>query len=321
MEQKRQIDEKENDGMNLTRRNFLCGLTAAGAMGFAGCVTAADGKGKGGAKILFGACRGPDDAALLKSVGYDFWEWDVGEAFDPTKDAEWWKRQRDFIRSRPLPLRSCTGFIPWRFRLTGPKADHEPALRYAETVLRRAEEIDVKTIVFGSGGARNVPGDCLAETAAGRPDAEKGRDQYRDFCAELCRRVADLKTVAVVVEPLRPNESNVVNFVWQGLQICEEVGSPRLALLADVFHMMMGREPADSLRLAGAHLKHCHVASYATRNFPGSEPETVDRLRPYFAALKAIGYAGGISCECGWGAKADFAKNLETALTTMKGLI
>ena len=25
-----------------------------------------------------------------------------------------------------------------------------------------------------------------------------------------------------------------------------------------------------------------------------------DRLRPYFDALKKIGYSGGISCECGW---------------------
>lgn len=299
----------------MTRRGFLVGAAAAG---FAGCATAAGGKGK--AKILFGACRGPDDAALLKRVGYDFWEWGVGPAFDPTKGAEWWKRQRDVILSQPLPLRSCNGFIPGSFRLTGPAADHEPALRYAETAMRRAEEVGVKTLVFGSGGARNVPGDITAKDAKDRPDTERGRDQYRDFCAELCRRVADLKTVAVVVEPLRPLESNIVNYVWQGLQVCEEVGSPRLAQLADIFHMMMGRESADSLRLAGGRLKHCHVASYGTRQFPGSDPATVGRLRPYFDALKAIGYEGGVSCECGWGRKEDLERNLETALTTLKGL-
>ena len=304
--------------MDMTRRNFLVGAAAAG---FAGCATTADERMAGGAKILFGVCRGPDDTALLKRVGYDFWEWDVGAAFAPTKDAEWWKRQRDFILSQPLPLRSCTGFIPWTFRLTGPNANHAPALAYAETAMRRAEEVGVKTIVFGSGGARNVPGDIMAEDAKDRPNAEKGRDQYRDFCAALCRRVADLKTTTVLVEPLRPCESNVVNYVWQGVQICEEVDSPRLALLADIFHMMMGREPASFIRLAGARLKHCHIASYETRQFPGSDSATVDRLRPYFDALKAIGYEGGISCECGWGRKEDLEKNLETALMTMKGLI
>lgn len=303
----------------MTRRNFLVGAAAAG---LSGCVTA-DGSGTAGgdARILFGACRGPKDTALLKSVGYDFWEWGVGAAFDPTKDDAWWSCQRDFIRAQPLPLRSCNGFLPGKFRLTGPAVDFEPALRYAETALRRADEVGVKALVFGSGGARNVPGDMLARDAKDRPDTERGRDQYRDFCAALCRRVADLKTVSIVVEPLRPKESNIVNYVWQGLQICEEVDSPRLNQLADIFHMMMGRESADSIRLAGARLRHCHIASYETRSFPGSDPATVGRLRPYFDALKAIGYAGGVSCECGWGEKEDLAKNLETALTTMKGLV
>jgi len=217
------------------------------------------------------------------------------------------------------PLHSCIGFIPGKFRLTGPKADHAPALDYAEIALRRAEEVGVKTVAFGSGGARNVPGDYLSEEKDGKPDVEKGVAQYTDFCRALCRRVADLKNVTVVIEPLRPNESNIINFVWQGLQICEDVNSPRLNQLADIFHMMMGRESAASIVQAGEKLKHCHIASYGTRHFPGSDPATVDRLRPYFDALRTIGYAGGVSCECQWGEEKDFAKNLETALVTMRG--
>ena len=307
----------------MTRREFLIGATAAG---LAGCATNEGATSRGCAatpagRILFGVCTGAGNVPLLKKLGYDFWEWGAAGAFDPDKDGEWWKKQKDMLLSLPLPLRSSNGFIPGKFRLTGPAADHGPALRYAETVLRRADEIGVKTIVFGSGGARNVPGDVTAKDAKGRPDTEKGRDQYRDFCAALCRRVADLKTTCVVIEPLRPNESNIVNYVWQGVQICEEVNSPRLAQLADIFHMMAGRESPCSIRLAGARLKHCHVASYGTRLFPGSDPSTVDRLRPYFDALKETGYAGGVSCECGWGRKEDFEKNLETAIKTLKGLV
>ncbi len=47
-------------------------------------------------------------------------------------------------------------------------------------------------------------------------------------------------------------------------------------------------------------------------------------MRPYFEALKSIGYTGGVSCEPGkggWGRPEDLAKNLETTLTTLKGLI
>ena len=299
----------------MNRREFIQSAAALTAVpSVAGCVTRAPGE---GGRILFGTCIWGDTAALVKSVGYDFVEMGVADAFGPDRDAEWWKRRRDKLCALPLPLRSCNGFLPGKFRLTGPKADPEPALAYGETALRRAEEVGVKTVVFGSGGARNVPGDSTGE----RPDVEKGARQYADFCRELCRRVADLETVRLVIEPLRPNETNIVNYVWQGVQICEDVNSPRLRQLADIFHMMMGRESAASIVAAGRWLKHCHIASFGTRSFPGSDPETVGRLKPYFEALKSIGYTGGVSCECGWGEAKDLEKNLEIALKTMRNCL
>ena len=135
------------------RREFLIGsLAVAGLAGCAG--VSGDGlechprhahlpetpiTGSGEGRILFGACRSSvEDVTIMRDLGYDFWEWGAGAAFDPAKDDEWWKRQKDEIAKRPLPLRSCNGFIPGKFRLTGPKADHAPALDYAEKVLRRA---------------------------------------------------------------------------------------------------------------------------------------------------------------------------------------
>ena len=315
------------------RREFLIGsLAVAGLAGCAGVSgddlpchsrhahlpeTPITGSGEG--RILFGACRSSiEDVTIMRDLGYDFWEWGAGAAFDPAKDDEWWKRQKDEIAKRPLPLRSCNAFIPGSFRLTGPNADHAPALDYAEKVLRRADEIGVKTIVFGSGGARNVPGDF---TGKDRPDLEKGTHQYADFCRELVKRVADLKTTVVVIEPLRPNESNIVNYVFQGLAICREVNSPRLMQLADIFHMMMGGDSPHAIITAGELLKHVHIAEYGSRLFPGHDPALVERLRPFFAALRMAGYAGGVSCECGWGDTKDFAKNAKTAIETMKGLL
>ena len=300
----------------MNRREFLASAAAiAAAPTFSGCATASAGK---GGRILFGACRPPADAKLMASVGYDFFEYAVAPALGPDKGAEWWKKQKDMLLSLPLPMRSCNGFIPGSFRLTGPNADHAPALDYAETALRRAEEVGVKTVVFGSGGARNVPGDFTAKGQS--PKLEEGTAQYTEFCRALCKRVADLKTVAIVIEPLRPNESNIINFVWQGVQICGDVNSPRLRQLADIFHMMMGRESAASIVQAGDLLKHCHIASYGDRKFPGSNPAEVARMKPYFDALREIGYEGGVSCECGWGDKKDLAKNLETALRTLRSL-
>ena len=161
-------------------------------------------------------------------------------------------------------------------------------LKYAETVCRRADEVGVKTVVFGSSGARNVPKDCK--------DVEKGVEQFTDFCRQLAARISDLK-MCVVIEPLRPNESNIINYVWQGLQIVEDVKSPRIQQLADLFHMIMGRESPESIVQAGCRLKHVHIAEKETRQYPGKDDFD---FSPYFNALKKIGYSGGISCECGW---------------------
>ncbi len=266
-------------------------------------------------RILFGACRGIGDTKLMKDIGYDFFESGVAGMFVPDKDDEAWKKQKDAILGAALPLRSCNGFLPGKFRLTGPEASFEEPLAYAEKACRRADEVGVKTIVFGSGGARNVPGDFCSKE---RPKLQEGRDQFRDFCVQLAARIADCK-VTVVIEPLCPNESNIINYVWQGLKVVEEVNSPRIQQLADIYHMIMGLEDAESILKAGARLKHCHIAERKTRTAPGLKGDGSEFV-PYFAALKQIGYTGGVSCECGWGDKKDFATNLANALALMKKL-
>ena len=306
----------------MNRREFL--MTAAAA-GLAGCATNGEREccakaGACGGKILFGACRPLKDAAILKAHGYDFFETSVAGILKPTCSEEEWKKQKELILNAPIPLRSCNGFLPGTFRITGPNADFAPALDYAEKALRRAEEVGVKTIVFGSGGARNVPGDICGDRNQ-RPKPEDGVAQYTEFCRLLCKRVEDLKTVQMVIEPLRPNESNILNYVWQGMQVVHDVNSPRLQELADIFHMICGRECPRSIVEAGCHLKHCHIACKETRQFPGTRPDDAEIFKPYFDALKQIGYTGGVSCECGWPKeKAEFEKALDTALALRKSL-
>ncbi len=304
----------------MDRRNFIAGLTAA--MGFSATAAPAEGQqNKNKSKFIFGCTSGgsADEVEMLAEAGFDYCEIGVERAFNPRKGNVWWKNRCKELKSLSVPLLACNGFIPGSFRLTGQHADFAPALDYAEIALRRAEEAGVKYIVFGSGGARNVPGDITGDHRQ-RPDTEKGTAQFAEFCKMLCERVGDLKSVSVVIEPLRPKESNIVNYVWQGQQICNDVGSPRLNLLADVYHMMMGRESPESITKAGRLLKHCHVANYGNRLFPGSDAEGIARLKPYFDALRSVGYQGGISCECGWGPSANRRRNYEIALKTLKSL-
>lgn len=285
----------------LNRREFI-GLAAAGAA-FAGL-----GAQKG--RILFGACRGFGDAPLMKELGYDFIEGGVAHALQPDKSDEEWKRRRDEVRALPIPLRSCNGFLPGKFRLTGEKASFDKPLEYAEKACRRADEVGLKTIVFGSGGARNAP--------KGFPK-EKAVEQFVDFCKRLAGRIADCK-VCVVLEPLQPKEANYLNFVREGRELCERIGSPRIRLLADIFHMLQGGEGSQSIEQTTPDLlRHCHIAEKGPRTAPGLSSDG-SQFAPYFDALKKIGYEGGVSCECGWGKKGDLRANLEKALAVMRRL-
>lgn len=245
--------------------------------------------------MKFGLCCTLENAKKFANEGFDYFEATVGEAFVPDQDDEAWEERKRMLGEIELPLHACNGFLPGTMRLTGPDANPAPALDYAERACRRADQVGCRYIVFGSGGARNVPGDFAQwET---RPDIEKGYAQFTDFCRELAKRIADCR-VTIVLEPLRPAESNLLNYVWQGMQVVADVDSPRIEVLADIFHMMQGQEGADSIVAAGQHLKHCHVAMSGTRAWPGYEPAF--EMAPYFEALKKIGYSGGISCECGW---------------------
>ena len=73
------------------RRDFLIGSLVAA--GLAGCAGVSGGRQKGGGKgILFGACRSSiEDVKIMRDLGYDFWEWSAGAAFDPNKDDAWWQ--------------------------------------------------------------------------------------------------------------------------------------------------------------------------------------------------------------------------------------
>ena len=290
----------------ITRRNFIASTTAA--VGGAAIIGAPAPEKKG--RILFGACRGFGDAKLLKDLGYDFIEGGVAPSLMPDKDGDQWKRQRDKVLSLAVPLRSCNGFLPGKFRLTGDKAEFEAPLKYAEKACRHADEVGLKVIVFGSGGARNAP--------KGYP-LDKAAAQFEEFCRRLAERIAGCK-VEIVLEPLQPREANYLNFVREGKAICERVNSPRIRLLADIFHMEQGGEGAESIELAGKSLlKHCHIAEKGPRTAPGISTDGREFV-PYFNALKKIGYTGGVSCECGWGKREHLRRHLERALTIMRKL-
>jgi len=255
-------------------------------------------------RIRFGVCAGPDKAEKLKAIGYDFIEGGVGGTLKPEMPDAEFAPELAKLKSCPLPFQSCNGFIPGKFRLTGPEAAHAPALDYAVRACQRADAVGIPFIVFGSGGARNVPKDF---------DVAKGKAQFIEFCQKLGERIQDGK-VTIVLEPLNKAESNILNSVAEGIEYVDAIKRPRIQLLADFYHMMKEDESPDSIRKAGVRIRHCHIAELEGRKAPGTKGEDLSR---FFKALRDIGYSGGVSCECGW-PKENVEDAWKKALATMR---
>lgn len=234
----------------------------------------------------------PEEIPAMKEAGFDFAESSVDELLFPEMGQEEWAVQKAKIMEaqKYLPYVSCNGFLPGKFRLTGPETTWPAALDYAETACRRADEVGIPYIVFGSSGARNIPEGY---------DHEAGMAQFVEFCKQLCNRIADCK-VTVLLENLQQKESNVLNHLSDSIAVVDAVNSPRLQMMVDTYHVCQGGDTADDIRKAGKRIFHVHIACPATRRYPGYSEADLHR---YVQALNDIDYQGGLSMECGWSPK------------------
>lgn len=272
-------------------------IAGAGALALARSASSA------GADVGFGVAMGADKQAMLKDAGYDFIELSVGNLLMPlAPDAEF-EAKTAKLGALVLPVRSCNGFFPANLKLVGPEVKMDDVLAFADTAFRRAKKFGIPFIVLGSGGARKSPDGF---------DLAKAREQFIDVAKRLGPLAAP-HGVTVVLEPLNKGETNLINSVAEGADYVDAIAHPNVQLLADIFHMTRESEGPDSILKAGARLRHVHIAEKAERTSPGTAG---DDFRPFFKALKAVGYKGGISVEGKWGKV--LADDLPRALKTMK---
>lgn len=250
-----------------------------------------------------GVCTSVDNAAALRAAGGSYIEASVSGFLIPEASDEEFAKNLEKAKACPLPILCCNGFYPGNIRLTGPDADFDRAVRYAEKAFERAEMVGVTTIVFGSGGARRIPDGFSRDVA---------RNQFVDLLKAI-GPLAQKHGVTIAIEPLRTQECNFINTVREGTSIAREAGHPNICVLADIYHMTQAGEDASAITDAGKTLRHCHIAENARRTAPGVDG---DDFRPYFDALKAIDYKGRISVEGNW--LDDFEGLAPKAMATMK---
>jgi sugar phosphate isomerase/epimerase len=177
--------------------------------------------------------------------------------------------------------------LPAALKVTGPDIDYARLDRYAHTVFRRAKEVGMTLIVFGSAGARMVPD--------GFPVA-KGFEQYVDVLRQF-GPLAEQNGVTIVVEPLNRGECNLVNTVLEGAEAVRRANTGGVKLLVDIFHMLRNGESPDDIVTVGPLIRHAHVAENKDRAAPGINGED---FRPFLRALRRAGYNDRLALEPIW---------------------
>lgn len=149
----------------------------------------------------------------------------------------------------------------------------------------------------GAVGSPHVAGPMYATTGKARMLAPDERAQQFQWAAESIREAADHageRGVTLAIEPLNRFETDLVNTVEQGLELCAATGRDNVGLLLDTFHMNIEEKHlADAVRLAGDRVFHVQVAEN-DRGTPGSGHVP---WAEFFSALDEIGYHGQVVVE------------------------
>lgn len=254
--------------------------------------------------MIFGVCGGPALSGVARASGFAYIEDSVGSRLKPREDESAFRDALKHLPADTLPCPALNGFVPADLKITGPDVSMPALKAFATTVFERAQATGVKTIVFGSGGARRVPEGF---------DPRRAHGQLVAFCSMLAPLAFD-RGITVVVEPLNRAECNVLTTVRESAELVREVGHAAVRLLVDGYHLLKDGDSLEDVVAHGELLAHVHVATVPGRLAPGAEDCD---LGPFFRSLVRAGYKGRVSIE---GKLDPAAQSLPRAIALMNAL-
>jgi D-psicose/D-tagatose/L-ribulose 3-epimerase len=260
----------------MTRRMLLVGAAIA-AMALSPIRAGAP------AKVRVGYCTGLKNLEAAKAAGFEYVELSATEIAS-LSDADF-DAAAARIKQVGIATPAANLFLPSTLKVTGPQTDPEQQMAHVRKALTRLSKLGTEVVVFGSGGARRVP-DGFSKEEAFR--------QLVDFGRRVARE-ARANGITIAVEPLRRQETNIINTAAEGLELVNAIGDPSFQLMIDFYHLASEHEdPAIVLR-AKDHIRHLHTANPQGRVFPLTWEEF--DYAPFFANLREIGYDKRISVE------------------------
>lgn len=248
-------------------------------------------------KFNYGVCTGDisnlDRVRFVAGLGYDFVE--VGfAALSEKTDAEIDAFAKT-VKECGIVCHSCNGFMPGDIKTCGPDMDDAKIKEYLDRNFERTAKLGYKSVIFGSGGSRNVPDGY---------DRERAKEDIIHFLGDLVVPVVKQYGVTIGIEELRSQETNIINTCDEAWEYIKAVNDSHIKLLVDLYHVAVMGTPVEELRQYKGYVSHVHIASPSNNRIYPLPTDGDDALyRKFFEILDEIGYeARNISLEGDGGA-------------------
>lgn len=251
--------------------------------------------------IRLGVCADLDLATEVAYLGFDYIEGNLAALYNMEQKAfsELSSRMKDL----PIRAEAFNCMMPASIPVTGPSVNASDIHAYLDVAFERAVQLGAEIVVFGSGGARTAP--------EGWPMDVAWR-QMVNFL-RMAERHNAVSGLTLAIEPLRRQETNLINLVTEAMAVASIVQQPHIRVLADTYHMKMSHEPYSVLENVGEMLAHVHTANSMGRTYPKTGDG--EDYRALFSALNDIGYQGRVSVE---GKYDNFTSDASQALAALK---
>lgn len=196
-------------------------------------------------------------------------------------------RLREYCAEKGIMISSIgTGMAYGQEGLSITSPDREVRER---AVMRLKEQLDLASVLECS---------IVIGSMRGKIPEGESREVTDGRMVEACTRLCDYASGgkgAIVIEAIDRFETNYLNRAQEVLEIIDKVGSPKLGVHLDTYHMNMEEQDwKKPVLLCKDRLRHVHIADN-NRNYPGWG--LID-FRPFLEALEEIGYDQTLTIEC-----------------------
>ena len=248
------------------------------------------------AKLKLGVCT--NDVAGAVKYGFDYIEPSAADIAAMSEDK--FREYADQVLSSPIRCEAFNSFIRRpELVVLGNEVPKAALNDYMEACLMRCRKLGASIVVWGSAGSRKVPDGFSRERA---------RQQIAEFL-RMAGDIAGRYEIVIAIEPLRQQESNILNSGEESLEMVRMVKHPNVRMIIDYYHMREENENPRIVETAKNEIVHLHFANPAGRIWPRDPGEDKD-YELFFRYLKNVGYTGRISIEGKGSFEADAVRSL-----------